>query len=83
MGSLSIVHWMIILLVVLLLFGGSRLSNVMGEAAKGIKAFRAGMREDDPPQASSAPMGQVQSQQPIAPAPTNVGQTVSNDRKVG
>ena len=49
MGSMSLVHWMIILVVVLLLFGAGRLSNVMGEFAKGIKAFRAGMRDEDQP----------------------------------
>jgi sec-independent protein translocase protein TatA len=49
MGSMSLVHWLILAGIVVLLFGAGRLSNVMGEFAKGIKAFKSGMREDDPP----------------------------------
>ena len=47
MGSLSLFHWVIVLAIVVLLFGAGRLPNVMGDFAKGIKAFRAGLREDD------------------------------------
>ncbi len=39
MGSFSIWHWLVVLLVVLLLFGGNKLSTVMGDFAKGIKSF--------------------------------------------
>lgn len=48
MGSFSIWHWLIVLLVILLLFGGgSKLSNLMGDLAKGIKSFKKNMNEDD------------------------------------
>ncbi len=48
MGSFSIWHWLIVLLVILLLFGGgSKLSNLMGDLAKGIKNFKAGMQDED------------------------------------
>ena len=48
MGSLSIWHWMIVLVVVLLLLGGrSKISDLMGEVAKGIKSFRKGMSEEE------------------------------------
>ena len=48
MGSLSIWHWMIVIIVVMLLFGGrGKLSNLMGDFAQGIKAFKKGMSEDD------------------------------------
>ncbi|MBU6463966.1 MAG: twin-arginine translocase TatA/TatE family subunit [Bradyrhizobium sp.] len=48
MGSLSIWHWLIVLAVVLLLFGGrGKLSGVMGDFAQGIKAFKKGMQDDD------------------------------------
>jgi len=47
MGSFSIWHWMIVLLVVLLLFGSGKVSNLMGDFAKGIKAFKKNMAEDD------------------------------------
>jgi len=52
MGSLSIWHWMIVIVVVMLLFGGrGKLSNLMGDFAQGIKAFKKGMSEDDTAQA--------------------------------
>lgn len=48
MGALSIWHILLIALVVMLLFGGNKLSNFMGDAAKGIKAFKKGLSEDEP-----------------------------------
>ena len=47
MGSFSIWHWLIVLLVVLLLFGSGKVSNLMGDFAKGIKAFKKNMAEDE------------------------------------
>jgi sec-independent protein translocase protein TatA len=48
MGSLSIWHWMIVLAVGLLLFGGrGKISELMGDFAKGLKAFKKGMAEDE------------------------------------
>ena len=47
MGSFSIWHWMVVLLVVLLLFGGGKISGLMGDLATGIKSFKKNMREDD------------------------------------
>ena len=47
MGSFSIWHWMVVLMVVLLLFGGGKVSGLMGDFAKGIKAFKKNMAEDD------------------------------------
>ena len=56
MGSLSIWHWLIVLAVGLLLFGGKgKLSSLMGDFAKGIKAFKSGMKEGDEADASSPP----------------------------
>jgi sec-independent protein translocase protein TatA len=46
MGSFSIWHWMIVLLVVLLLFGSGKVSNLMGDFAKGIKSFKKNMADD-------------------------------------
>ncbi len=46
MGSFSIWHWMIVLLVVLLLFGSGKVSTLMGDFAKGIKSFKKNMAED-------------------------------------
>ena len=55
MGSLSIWHWMIVLVVVLLLFGRGKLSELMGDAAKGIKAFKKGMSDDETSPAAAKP----------------------------
>jgi sec-independent protein translocase protein TatA len=46
MGSFSIWHWMVVLLVILLLFGGGKVSSLMGDFAKGIKAFKKNMADD-------------------------------------
>jgi sec-independent protein translocase protein TatA len=47
MGSLSIWHWIIVIAVVLLLFGRGKISDLMGDVAQGIKAFKKGMQDDD------------------------------------
>jgi sec-independent protein translocase protein TatA len=48
MGSMSLVHWIIVGAVLLLLFGGKgKISDVMGDVAKGIKSFKKGLSEDD------------------------------------
>jgi sec-independent protein translocase protein TatA len=47
MGSFSLVHWVIVLLVIMLLFGGGRVSGLMGDVAKGIKSFKKGLNDDD------------------------------------
>ncbi|MBV8120061.1 MAG: twin-arginine translocase TatA/TatE family subunit [Alphaproteobacteria bacterium] len=56
MGSLSIWHWLIVLAVGLLLFGGkNKVSSLMGDFAKGIKAFKAGMKEEGEAEAPPPP----------------------------
>jgi sec-independent protein translocase protein TatA len=48
MGSLSIWHWLVVGAIVLLVFGGrNKISDMMGDVAKGIKAFKKGMADDD------------------------------------
>ena len=47
MGGLSIWHWLIVIAVIALLFGGSRVGNLMGELGKGIKAFKQNMSDAD------------------------------------
>jgi sec-independent protein translocase protein TatA len=46
MGGFSIWHWLVVLAIVLLLFGGNKISNVMGEFGKGLKSFKKGLEED-------------------------------------
>jgi sec-independent protein translocase protein TatA len=53
MGSLSIWHWLIVIVVVLLLFGRNKISDLMGDVATGIKAFKKGMSDEEPPSAAA------------------------------
>lgn len=77
MGSFSIWHWLVVLLVILLLFGGgSKISGLMGDLAKGIKSFKKNMNEEDkdasmaadsaPPAPGTHPTGSI-------PGPTAAG----------
>lgn len=47
MGGFSLIHWLILGVVILLLFGGNRFSSMMGDVAKGLKSFKQGMADDD------------------------------------
>jgi sec-independent protein translocase protein TatA len=47
LGSFSLTHWLVVLAIILILFGAGKLPRVMGDFAKGIKNFKAGMKEDD------------------------------------
>ena len=47
MGTWSVSHWLILLLIVLLLFGAGKIPQLMGDMAKGIKTFKKGMQDDE------------------------------------
>ncbi|CAA7623511.1 Sec-independent protein translocase protein TatA [Candidatus Terasakiella magnetica] len=55
MGSMSIGHWLIVLIIVLLLFGANKIPKLMGDMAKGVKAFKHGLKEEDEQAPSPAP----------------------------
>jgi sec-independent protein translocase protein TatA len=56
MGSFSIWHWLIVIAVIAVVFGGrGKITNVMGDFAKGIKAFKSGMKEDETAEAETPP----------------------------
>ena len=77
MGSLSIWHWIIVLLVVMVLFGGrGKISNLMGDFAEGIKAFKKGMAEDKPEKPGEA-VKTLDHQQASGEAPKSEKQTES------
>ncbi len=60
MGSFSIWHWMLFGAVALLLFGGKgKISDIMGDVAKGVKSFKKGLADDDDEKAAPAPPRQV------------------------
>jgi sec-independent protein translocase protein TatA len=71
MGSFSIWHWIIVIAVVLLLFGRGKISELMGDVAQGIKAFKKGMQEDektdDPEKIEPVKMIDHQSAETVAP----------------
>jgi sec-independent protein translocase protein TatA len=54
MGSLSIWHWLIVVLVVVLLFGRGKISDLMGDVAKGVKSFKKGLADDDDDEVDTA-----------------------------
>jgi sec-independent protein translocase protein TatA len=59
MGSLSIWHWIVVIAVVLLLFGRGKISDLMGDVAQGIKAFKKGMQDDDKAPEKSEPVKSI------------------------
>lgn len=52
MGAMSFWHWALVILVIVLLFGRGKISDLMGDVAKGIKSFKKGMADDEPATAS-------------------------------
>lgn len=48
MGSMSIWHWLVVAVIAMVLFGGrGKISELMGDVAKGIKSFKKGLQEED------------------------------------
>ena len=47
MGGLSIWHWLVVIIVVMLLFGRGKISDLMGDVAKGVKSFKKGLADDE------------------------------------
>jgi sec-independent protein translocase protein TatA len=76
MGGLSIWHWLIVLVVVLLLFGTGKVSNLMGEFGKGIKTFKQNVASDDSKKEADASMSQPGSLN--APLPEQQTKTTVN-----
>jgi sec-independent protein translocase protein TatA len=88
MGGASIWHWIVVGLIVVLLFGRGKISEMMGDVAKGIKAFKKGMTEDD--SAAEAPAAPSTPTEPVRtiehqPATAAAGSTPvgTAERKAG
>lgn len=83
MGSFSIWHWLIVLVIVLVLFGRGRVSEIMGDFGKGIKSFKEGMNEEEAKKAASTTPtptpAQIASQQ-VEPAPTVAPTETKNEQ---
>jgi len=85
MGFGSIWHWIIVLIVVLVLFGRGRVSEIMGDFGKGIKSFKEGMADETkpaPPPAAPVPPAQIPPAAAVAPheqtAPQPTDQSAQN-----
>ncbi|MBB5608205.1 sec-independent protein translocase protein TatA [Janthinobacterium sp. S3M3] len=56
MGSLSIWHWLIVLVIVMLVFGTKKLGNIGGDIGKAVKGFKDGVKgEEETPPANTPP----------------------------
>ena len=59
MGSFSIWHWLVVLLIVVLVFGTKKLKNIGGDLGGAVKGFKDGMRDGSTPETPVPPTGQV------------------------
>ena len=72
MGGFSLWHILILAILVLLLFGGSRFSNMMGDIAKGMKSFKQGLSDDDEKNRQQPPPQQLPPQAAAPQAPIDI-----------
>jgi sec-independent protein translocase protein TatA len=80
MGGLSWIHWVLLIGVVALLFGGKgKISGLMGDLAKGIKAFKTGMKDEETT-AAAAPPQVAPPSAGAAPAPAPAADRTAHDR---
>ena len=80
MGGLSLWHWLIVGIIVLLLFGKGRFSDMMGDVAKGLKSFKKGMADEEADHTPDRPAPRLQAQAPIEPNPDKSLQPMQDDR---
>lgn len=80
MGFGSLWHWIIVLIIVLVLFGRGRISEVMGDFGKGIKSFKQGISEGEEVK-PKPPAGQI-TPPPAAPAATAEPAADQTDKSV-
>lgn len=80
MGSFSLVHWLVVLAIVLLLFGAGKLPRVMGDFAKGIKAFKSGMKEEEDAAATPQVTPPVAGTTTAAASTATAGERPAHDR---
>ena len=55
MGGFSLWHWLVVIILVMLLFGRGRISDMMGDIGKGLKSFKQGMADEDKPKPAEPP----------------------------
>lgn len=85
--GLSLPHLVILAIVVLVLFGRGRISEMMGDFGKGIKSFKQGMTEEETAREAAPPPAQISAPQPVtppAPQPATLnGETVIDTTQAG
>jgi sec-independent protein translocase protein TatA len=59
MGAFTPLHWIILIAVLVLVFGGGKLSSIMGDAAKGVKAFKDGLKDEPGAEAAKEVKGEA------------------------
>ncbi len=64
MGSFSIWHWLIVLLIIVLIFGTKKLKNIGTDLGGAVKGFKDGMKEGSAPDEPAPPASQVTSAKP-------------------
>jgi sec-independent protein translocase protein TatA len=79
MGGASIWHWIVVGVIVLLLFGRGKISEMMGDVAKGIKAFKKGMSEDEAAAAAQTPAAN----EPVRPLDHQAATTAARPVEAG
>lgn len=65
MGGFSLWHWLVVGIIILLLFGKGRFSDMMGDVAKGIKSFKKGITEDE----EAEQQRRIAGERPVEPSP--------------
>ena len=81
MGSFSLWHWLLVLVIILIVFGAGKLPRVMGDFAKGIKAFRSGMKEEGAVEDKAKPADATPGTTP--PAANTAAKPVEPEKKTG
>jgi sec-independent protein translocase protein TatA len=72
MGSFSIWHWLIVLLIIVLVFGTKKLKNIGSDLGSAVKGFKDGVKDGSSPEAPVPPAGQVTSSTPTAADKTTI-----------
>ncbi len=84
MGGFSLWHWLVVGVIILLLFGKGRFSEMMGDVAKGLKSFKKGMSEDEETAANARPAEpprRLTDEASVAPPPEGSREPETGERR--
>ena len=80
MGSFGPMHWIIFAIVLVLVLGGGRFSNMMGDVAKGVKQFKKGMAEDEDASVTKREASRIEAQKAADPVYERPDERVREER---